>query len=94
MIVQVGAHARHVSHDVDAMGAQMIGGADSREHQDLRRFNDAGRDNDLAPDLHLFDRGFRACNAAANVLHTRNAVAVEQQTPDLGMRPDREIRSS
>ena len=48
VVVQVAADARHVLDHRDAVLLQMLGRAEARQHQQLRRAVDAARDDDLA----------------------------------------------
>ena len=48
VIVQVLADARQVVHHLDAVLAEMLGRADARQHQQLRRADGAGGDDDFA----------------------------------------------
>ena len=47
MVVQVGPDGRHIAHDFDAHGAQMLRRAEARELQQLRRSISPARHNDL-----------------------------------------------
>ena len=48
MVDQVLADAGQIDEAVDAVVAQMVGRADPRQHQQLRRHQRAGREDDLA----------------------------------------------
>jgi hypothetical protein len=49
MILQVRPHARTVGDHGDGVLGEMRAGADAREHQELRRVDRGGREDDLAP---------------------------------------------
>ena len=48
MVLQIAAHGGTIHHDVDPVGLEMLGRADARQHQDLRRIERACRKNDPA----------------------------------------------
>jgi len=76
MVLQVAADTRQLVQAVDADRLQVIGRADARQHQELRRVHRASRENDLAA-------AARYLVAAVDlVTHAHGAIAVEDDPLD------------
>ena len=87
VVEQVAAHGQ-VDHRVDADLLEVGGGADARSHEQLRRVERAGRDDDLARvDPLPAARGRPALDAA------HRAARVDDQALDDGVRHDLEVAS-
>ena len=85
MVLQVFTHAGQIMRYRDIVFAQMIGGADAGEHQQLRRGDGAGREDDFAP---RFDN----CGLAADhAFHANGFPAIEAQLVDEDISFDGEV---
>ena len=86
MISQVLANAGHVFEQRNAHLFEMVGRADAGQHQDMRRADRPGAEND-----------FRALNrkpvAAACDLHPDGTVPVEQEAMHQTVRPDAQVQA-
>ena len=85
MVAQIGADARQIVDDIDALRLEVGGGADARQQQDLRRIDRAGRQHDLAP------RPEPPHRPALPELDADRALALEQHARRLRARFDDEI---
>jgi hypothetical protein len=73
VILEVLPDPRQVDAHRDALGAEVVGGADTGPHQDLRGLEGAGRDDDLALGA------IRPRLAGLHAFHTHGAAMLEQQ---------------
>ena len=79
VILEILANCGPIQYDRDAMTLQLCGGADSRQHQKLRRLDGAGSEN------HAALGGHGAGHAAAAAGHADCALSGEQNFADLGV---------
>ena len=86
VVLQVGADRGLVEAHLDAERAELVGRADAREHQQLRRLVGARAEDHLALGL---ERGRRALDHG---LDARRARAVEQHARDERHRHERDVR--
>jgi hypothetical protein len=86
VVLQVLAHLGGVVHDVDAVLAQVRGGPDAREHQELGRVHRAARENDLARRARAHVRSVRIF-----VLDADGAAPLEQHEARVRVRLDDEV---
>ena len=85
MVLQVAADTRQVVQGPDAERRQMIGRADARQHEELRRVHHAARQDDLAAAA----RDLVA--AVDHVAHAHGAVLVEDDALDQGVGDDVDV---
>ena len=85
MVLQVGADARPVGHDLDALLPQMLGRADAGEHEQLRRVDRGGGEDHFGPGPHATHR------AAGLVLDPNRAPVLHHHAADVGMGPERQV---
>jgi len=85
VVDQVRAHGGHVGDHVDAVLAQVVGGPDSGQHEQLRRSDGAGGQDDLGPGAR------RLIPAAGPVGHAGGAAALDDQPGDERVGDDREV---
>ena len=86
MILQVAPDARQIGLDGDAMLRELVGRADARQHQELRRHIGAGRDDHLGIGM----EGFRAGRAFD--LHARRPPVLDADACRHGVGDDGQLR--
>jgi hypothetical protein len=85
VVDQVRAHGGHVGDHVDAAGPQVVGRPDAGQHEQLRRPDRAGGQDDLGPGAR------RLIPAAGPVGHAGGAAALDDQPGDERVGDDREV---
>ena len=86
VVLQIGPDAGNIGLDRDAVLAQMIGGADSRQHQEVRRLVRTGGNDDLARAPH------HARLALLKDAHAHGASLFDDEPQRLGVGQHMKIR--
>ena len=82
MVLQVAPDTRQLLAHLDTVRAQMIRGADPREHQELRAVEGAGAEDDFAPGTHMALPAFVAADDRDRVLPFEEYALGDAAEPD------------
>ncbi len=88
VLLQVGTDLGAVDDDIDPEPGERVGRADAGHHQQLRRYERAGREDDLS------GAGRSVCRAAVAVLDADGAPVVHQNPGRDGVTPKGQVRPS